>query len=145
MAEPARCWLLVLGSNAADAGARLDAALAMLGGLGEIERVSPQVDGDDIAARGPRYLNQLVMLRAALEASALREASKRIEQAQGRHPQRLQAGICDLDIDVLASIDGDGAAHWLADKPLGIPAVRATLDAWGIGWSGGCTCAVTKT
>jgi 2-amino-4-hydroxy-6-hydroxymethyldihydropteridine diphosphokinase len=133
MTEPAATgWLLVLGSNRADAAARLEAARAALAALGSIERCSPPLDGADIGGRGPRYLNQLLRLRSALPEAALRAALKGIEQAQGRSAARLADGLCDLDIDLLARLDGERVAAWLADKPLRVPAVAAALRGWGL-------------
>lgn len=133
MAEPtiAPRWLLVLGSNRDDAGLMLDRAVQAIDALGTIERRSTRIDGDDIAARGPRYLNQVLLLRADGAADRVRAELKCIEQALGRDSARLAAGLCDIDIDLLARIDGD-AIDWLTDKPLRIPAVATVLREWGM-------------
>jgi 2-amino-4-hydroxy-6-hydroxymethyldihydropteridine diphosphokinase len=133
VAEPATAprWLLVLGSNRDNADALLDRATQEIHALGTIERCSSRIDGDDIAGRGPRYLNQVLLLRADCAGEMLRDHLKRIEQALGRDAARLQAGLCDIDIDLLARIDGD-AIEWLADKPLRVPAVATVLREWDI-------------
>jgi len=128
MAEPALVrWLLVLGSNADDAGGRLDAAIAAIGRLGTIEQASRRVDGDDVGGRGPRYLNQLLRMSTVLDEQTLRAALKQIEAGQGRSEARLAQGICDLDVDLLAWIGSDDRPEFVADKPLAIPAVRLLL------------------
>jgi 2-amino-4-hydroxy-6-hydroxymethyldihydropteridine diphosphokinase len=138
MAEPdvdnkpvLRRWLLVLGSNVDGAGAILDAALLSLSTLGTLLRHSPRTLGDDIARHGPAYLNQLAELQSAMPQAALTAALKAVEREQGRAPQRLADGLCDLDIDLLAWHDGD-ALHWVSDKPLQIPAVRTQLAGWNL-------------
>jgi 2-amino-4-hydroxy-6-hydroxymethyldihydropteridine diphosphokinase len=127
MTERSR-WLLVLGSNAADAPDRLDAALAALGPA--LRRTSARIDGEDIAGRGPRYLNQLVEVLADDDVDALRAWCKRIERAHGRGST--DAAVCALDIDVLGRLQGD-AVQVVDDKPLAIPAVRSLLRAMGVG------------
>jgi len=127
MPEPVTVdWLLVLGSNV-DAERRLDAACRGLESLGSVVHCSRAVAGEDVAGEGGIYLNQLVQLRAALEADGLAAELKRIEAGQGRSPARMGVGLCDLDLDLLARLDQDGRLHWLADKPLRIPAVRELL------------------
>lgn len=119
-------WLLVLGSNA-DAERRLDAARHALADLGDMLEFSRVLAGADIAGGGRGYLNQLVALRCTLDPAGLGAALKRIEAEQGRSPERMAAGLCDLDLDLLARLDQGGRPHWLADKPLRIPAVRELL------------------
>lgn len=119
-------WLLVLGSNV-DAERRLDAARRGLEALGLVVDSSRVLAGEDIAGGSRTYLNQLVQLRSAIEPVALGAALKRIEADQGRSPLRMREGLCDLDLDLLARLDDAGRPHWLADKPLRIPAVRELL------------------
>jgi 2-amino-4-hydroxy-6-hydroxymethyldihydropteridine diphosphokinase len=126
-----RRWLLVLGSNVDDAGPVLDAALQALAALGRLLRCSPRTQGDDIARHGPAYLNQLVEMACDLPQAELTAALKDIEAQLGRDAARLASGLCDLDIDLLAWHDG-ATLHWISDKPLQVPAVRAQVGAWGL-------------
>lgn len=131
MTDPGR-WLIVLGSNAPDAASRLDAALAAIGSLGAVVRQTRRIRSDDISGRGPRYLNQLAWLDAGPCAAELVAELKRIERAAGRTPQRVDAGTCDLDLDLLARVAPDGIIDWLTGKPVGIPAVRTLLEESGL-------------
>jgi dihydroneopterin aldolase len=119
-------WLLVLGSNC-DASTQLVAARAALAALGELDEMSEPLASEDVGGSGLEYLNQLVEIVSASDALSLRLALKAIERARGRSPARMQQGLCDLDIDLLARLGDDGALHWLADKPRQIPAVRQLL------------------
>ncbi len=133
MAESAAAtgWLLALGSNAPDAAGRLDAAVDALAALGCVRRCSSRATGRDVSARGPRYLNQLVRVDSLLGRDALIAALKTIEREQGRTDRR-DDGVCALDIDLLAALDGDGDAVWHDHKPLRIPAVRKLLSEIGV-------------
>lgn len=119
-------WLIALGSNV-QAETRLDEALAALAGLGQVRARSARIDSADAVGRGPAYRNQLAWLRTGADASALRAALKRIERAAGRTPERCAAGLCDLDLDLLARRHGEG---WqvLDGKPLRLAAIRRLLD-----------------
>jgi len=119
-------WLLVLGSNC-DASTQLVAARAALAALGELDGISEPLASEDVGGSGLEYLNQLVEIVSASDSLNLRLALKAIERARGRSPARMQQGLCDLDIDLLARLGDDGALHWLADKPRQIPAVRQLL------------------
>ncbi|MGQ0800036.1 MAG: 2-amino-4-hydroxy-6-hydroxymethyldihydropteridine diphosphokinase [Pseudomarimonas sp.] len=129
MAEPAQAshWLLVLGSNN-NAQSVLAQARAALNELGAVVGSSRTVEGADIVGGQQRYLNQLVELHMEADLEAVRVAAKRIERQHGRSPLRMASGICDLDIDVLASLDGDRVKMWLTDKPQRIPAVQQLLN-----------------
>lgn len=120
-------WLIALGSNVQAEG-RLEQALAALAALGQVRETSARVDSVDAAARGPAYRNQLLRLRASADEATLRRALKDIERAAGRDPARIAAGLCDLDLDLLARRQGEG---WrlLDGKALRVPAVRALWDA----------------
>jgi len=119
-------WLLVLGSNT-NADHVLAQARAALREIGMVVGCSRAVEGADIGGSQQRYLNQLVELHMEADVDAVRAAAKRIERQHGRSPQRMAEGICDLDIDVVALLDGDRVKTWLADKPQRIPAVQQLL------------------
>ncbi len=118
-------WLLVLGSNA-NAHSLLALARADLSALGEMVNSSRSIEGADIGGGQQPYLNQLVELQMDADVDAVRAAAKRIELQHGRSPLRMASGICDLDIDVVAQLDGAGLT-WIADKPCRIPAVQQLL------------------
>lgn len=120
-------WLLVLGSNA-NARSVLAQARVALNALGEIVGSSRTVEGADVGGGEQPYLNQLVELQMDADVDAVRAATKLIEGQHGRSPQRMANGICDLDIDVVALLDGKHVKTWLADKPRQIPAVQQLLS-----------------
>ena len=121
-------WLLALGSNHAPEQ-RLADARAALAALGEVVETSAIAAGDDISGRGARYLNQWLVLASGLDEADLAQRFKAIERDAGRTLERQAQGRCDLDIDLLARLDGDGMPAWRARKPLAIPALRGLLEA----------------
>lgn len=104
-----RTWLLLLGSNLAD-DARVHAALAALGPLGAVTRVTAirrlPAHGD---ASAPDYFNVLATLASDLDRDALVASLKRIERELGRVHG---SGRVAIDIDLLACRDDN---RWLAD------------------------------
>ncbi len=73
------------------------------------ERWTTPVGG---ASRSDAYLNQLVRAATSLDATALNERLKAIEQSFGRTPQKRQMGIVPIDLDILSF---DGHRQHLAD------------------------------
>lgn len=104
--------LLVLGSDAADS-ASIEAALAALAGLGQLEvltaiRITP--DASAIRPDPERgYRNVLVRLDCDLERDALRAQTRRIERGLGR---RAGDPRVPIDIDLLAT---HTAGRWVVD------------------------------
>jgi len=100
MSDPVRAYI-GLGANLGDARAALDAAAAALAALpgtsgcarSSLYRSAP-VDAD-----GPDFVNAVVALDTALDASALLAALQAIEAAAGRErPYRHAPRVLDLDL-----------------------------------------------
>lgn len=98
-------WLLVLGSDADD-GAPLDATLAELAKLGQVQPLTPPRRSRDDNGAARWFTNRLVRLDSALEREGLRTRLRAIERGIGRSERRDDVPI---DIDLLAcALDGAG-------------------------------------
>ena len=132
-ARDRRGWILALGSNEADAAVKLSAARAALSAVGALDWQSEPTRTADIDGGDRAYLNQLLILLTPLSAVALRTACKAIESAAGRSPARLQAGQCDLDIDLVAryrEVAGHRFARRRPGKCLRLPWLQGMLRQW---------------
>jgi 7,8-dihydro-6-hydroxymethylpterin-pyrophosphokinase len=123
-------WLLLLGAEARYDDA-LDLACGHLATLGELRLLTGIRLTDAADGSGRRYRNRLVSVASDSPRDALVDACKRIERALGR-------GTLDgvpLDIDLLASADGNGwraDAHALAKREFDAPHVRLLLREAGL-------------
>lgn len=93
--------LLGLGTNLGDRAANLRGAIAALGELGRVERVSRVYESEPYGyVDQPRFLNMAVKLRTALAPDGLLRALKEIEVRLGRKPTH-HMGPRIIDIDIL--------------------------------------------
>lgn len=92
--------LLGLGTNLGDRAANLRAAIAALGGVGSVERISRVYESEPYGfVNQPRFLNMAVKLRTRLAPDGLLRAVKEIETRLGRAPtHRMGPRIIDIDI-----------------------------------------------
>jgi 2-amino-4-hydroxy-6-hydroxymethyldihydropteridine diphosphokinase len=96
-----RAALLGLGTNLGNRTANLRAAIAHLGELGDVSRLSRVYESEPYGyVDQPRFLNMAVQLRTSLEPAALLRAVKQIEERLGRAPT-YRMGPRVIDIDVL--------------------------------------------
>lgn len=91
-------WLLVLGSDAGSE-APIDATLAALRELGQVQALTPARRSRDDDGSGRWFTNRLVQLDSTLGREALRERLQAIERGIGRSAARSDVPI---DIDLLA-------------------------------------------
>ncbi|HYF38562.1 MAG TPA: 2-amino-4-hydroxy-6-hydroxymethyldihydropteridine diphosphokinase [Gemmatimonadales bacterium] len=93
---------VALGSNLGDRDAHLRAAREKLARLPETALVAASSIEETAPLAGmqqPPYLNQMVLLKTALEPRALLEALQEIERSEGRQrAERWGARTLDLDI-----------------------------------------------
>ena len=97
-------WLLVLGSDAGSE-APIDATLAALRELGQVQALTPSRRSRDDDGTGRWFTNRLVRLDSALGREALRGCLQEIERGIGRSAVRDDVPI---DIDLLACGDDNG-------------------------------------
>lgn len=102
-------WLLVLGSDAGS-GAPIEAALAALRALGEVEALTPPRRFQDHDGTGRWFTNRLVRLESGAGRDALRGKLRAVEQRIGRS-EHSEAVL--IDIDLLAN--GADGAGWRLD------------------------------
>src|SRR5690606_38236808 len=95
-----RAALLGLGTNLGNRTANLRAAIAALGELGVVERLSRVYESEPYGyVDQPRFLNMAVLLRTPLEPAALLGEVKSIEERIGRAPtHRMGPRVIDIDI-----------------------------------------------
>lgn len=103
-----RAWLLVLGSDEADAGP-IGAAMEALAPLGRVDALTAPRRSPDAEGADRWFTNRLVRLDSALAREALVEQFARIERGLGRTEDSDRVPI---DIDLLACEAGDG---WQVD------------------------------
>lgn len=95
-----RSALLGLGTNLGNRTANLRSAIAGLGELGDVARLSRIYESEPYGyVDQPRFLNMAVLLRTSLEPAALLSAVKAIEEQIGRAPTyRMGPRVIDIDI-----------------------------------------------
>ena len=101
-------WLLVLGSDAGSE-APIDATLAALRELGQVQALTPSRRSRDDDGTGRWFTNRLVRLDSALARDELRDRLREVERQVGRSDA---GGEVLIDIDLLA---GGDANAWHLD------------------------------
>jgi|FaiFalFF_MnMetaG_3_1042247.scaffolds.fasta_scaffold00026_23 2-amino-4-hydroxy-6-hydroxymethyldihydropteridine diphosphokinase len=90
-----------LGSNLGDRAAHLSRARQELARCGTVERCSSIYETEPVeGAAGPRFLNQVVLLRTALDPVELLRACQEIERRIGRQ-RSVPKGPRTIDLDLL--------------------------------------------
>lgn len=93
--------LIGMGANLGDPLGQLASAVASLGALGQVLRLSAVYRSAPVGYRDqPDFLNMVVLLRTTLEPRPLLGALQRIEQEAGRR-RVIRNGPRSLDLDLL--------------------------------------------
>ncbi len=115
-------YVLLLGSSADDAEARLQQAHAALARLGRVDRVSATVTGPSVVSGDlNRYANQALVLVSALPRSAIADALKLLDADLGRGQT---ASGCVIDIDLVGEYAAAGHWPWVNPAKLDHPLFR---------------------
>ncbi|ABF39088.1 2-amino-4-hydroxy-6-hydroxymethyldihydropteridine pyrophosphokinase [Candidatus Koribacter versatilis Ellin345] len=92
---------IALGSNLGDRQANLLDAIARIGGLGGVKRVSSWYETEPVEMTDqPWFVNAALELSTNLEPIALLRGLLRVEQAMGRH-REIPKGPRNIDLDLL--------------------------------------------
>lgn len=93
--------ILSLGSNVEPRIDRICDAIRKLNEFLEISVASPAKESNDITGRGEPYLNMALRGVTGLDISNFLKRIAEIETSGGRHHIRSQAGMVDIDIDLI--------------------------------------------
>ena len=104
--------VLLLGSNAGESRAVIEAAMRAVTERMGAAVFSEVYESEDATGRGPAYLNVVARVETAMDADSLRDESKELERRAGRKAGDKAAGRVPLDVDVVIY---DGAVLRPAD------------------------------
>jgi 2-amino-4-hydroxy-6-hydroxymethyldihydropteridine diphosphokinase len=128
-----RLYALGIGSNSADADVRLDRAVLALQSAHTVIALSNRGRSRDWSNSGQKsYLNLVVVIRSHQSTGLLKRELRDLELALGRTRPQQNAGICEIDIDILWRQVAGGSARIYPSLRSGMSYMTPLLAQLGI-------------